>query len=165
MSRALLVVAAAGAVALAAARPAAVFSDNLQIGQSAPAFHVNTTDGLSLTGNFGGRPVYINVFATWCPPCRRELPSVIAHAKQYRDRIVFLFVDEQEPPNVAKQFASSLGVVMPVAIDPGQFAATFGVGGLPWSIFIDRRGIVQYIYRGNIPPIVLDDQLSKLASS
>jgi thiol-disulfide isomerase/thioredoxin len=136
-----------------------------QVGQTAPTFLLNTLDGSSMSGNFDGRPAYINVFATWCPPCRRELPSIVAEARAYRDRIVFLFVDEQEPPNRVQNFARSFGVLNPVAVDRGQFAETFAVGGLPESIFIDRRGIVRYIYRGNIPADVLGDQLSKLAAS
>ncbi len=165
MSRSLAGLIALAAIALAATRPVAVRSDALQIGQTAPAFLVATLDGQSISQNFHGLPAYINVFATWCPPCRRELPSVVDKAKQYRDRIAFLFVDEQESPALVKSFAPSLDGVAPIALDRGQFAATFDVGGLPWNIFIDRRGVVRYIYRGRIPPDVLADQLSKLLSS
>jgi cytochrome c biogenesis protein CcmG, thiol:disulfide interchange protein DsbE len=153
------------AVALAAIRPLAVRGDAIQIGQTAPAFLVATLDGQSISQNFHGLPAYIDVFATWCPPCRRELPSVVDKAKQYRDRIAFLLVDEQESPALVKSFAPSLDGVAPIVVDRGQFAATFDVDGLPWNIFIDRHGVVQYIYRGRIPPDVLADQLSKLLSS
>lgn len=131
----------------------------------APAFLISTLDGDAITSNFHGRPAYINVFTTWCPPCRRELPSIVAQTKQYRDRIVVLFVDEQEPANVVKSFATSFGVAAPIALDRGQFAATFDVGGLPWNIFIDRHGIVRDIYRGGIPSNVLSEELLKLSSS
>ncbi len=165
MSRAFLVLAAAGALALAAVRSPAARSDVVEVGQSAPAFLIDTLSGDAITSNFHGRPAYINVFATWCSPCRRELPSIVAETKEYHDRIVFVFVDEQEPVNVVKSFASEFGVVAPVAVDRGQFAATFNVGGLPWNIFIDRHGVVRYIYRGGIPSNVLQEQLLQLASS
>jgi cytochrome c biogenesis protein CcmG/thiol:disulfide interchange protein DsbE len=164
VSRALLGIAALVSLALAEA-PAPGLSDSVQVGQSAPAFLVDTIDGASVTGNFNGRPAYINVFATWCSPCRGELPSILDQAKAYHDRIVFLFVDEQEPPNLVKNFASRFGVSTAVAVDRGQFGATFDVHGLPESIFINRHGVVQYIYLGRIPPDVLDEQLSKLTSS
>jgi hypothetical protein len=90
---------------------------------------------------------------------------VFDEAKVYRDRIVFLLVDEQEQPSAVERFTATLGEAAPVAVDRGQFAATYAVGGLPWNIFIDRHGVVQYIYRGRIPPGVLIEQLSKLASS
>jgi cytochrome c biogenesis protein CcmG, thiol:disulfide interchange protein DsbE len=162
VSRALFI---ALAVALAVLRSPAARSDILEVGQSAPAFLINTLDGTSVTGNFNGRPAYINVFATWCSPCRVEFPAIVEQTKQYGDRIAFLLVDEQESANTVKTFAREFGVVAPVAVDRGQFAAAFDVGGLPWSIFIDRHGIVRYIYRGRIPANVLGDQLSKLASS
>lgn len=136
----------------------------MRVGDAAPAFFLATLDGISLTGDFHGRPAYINIFATWCPPCRRELPSILQQARTYRDRIVFLFVDEQEAPTKVQSFASSVGLLTPVAVDRGEFAATFNVQGLPESIFIDRHGIVRYIQRGSIPDDVLADQLGKLAS-
>lgn len=165
MSRALLIALIVAALAVSATRPLAVRGDTLQIGQAAPAFLVATLDGESITGDFHGKPAYINVFATWCPPCRRELPAVIDKAKEYRDRIAFLFVDEQESKASVKSFASSFDGLTPIALDRGQFAATFDVGGLPWNIFIDRNGVVRYIYRGRIPADVLANQLSELLSS
>ncbi len=166
MSRAPLASAVLCAVALAATRsPAAGNGSVAQVGQSAPSFLLSTLDGGSMSADFNGRPAYINVFATWCPPCRRELPSIVEKAHQYQNQIVFLFVDEQEAPTLVQSFAHRFGVSDPVAVDRGQFAQTFAVGGLPESIFIDRRGIVRYIYRGNIPLDVLGDQLSQLISS
>jgi thiol-disulfide isomerase/thioredoxin len=165
VSRTLLGIAFTAALALAAERPAAVQGDAVAVGQAAPAFLINTLDGREFTSNFQGHPAYINVFATWCSPCRTELPDVVDQAKKYRDRIVFLLVDEQEQPSAVERFAESLGQDAPVAVDRGQFAATYAVGGLPWNIFIDRHGVVRYIYRGRIPADVLIEQLSKLASS
>jgi cytochrome c biogenesis protein CcmG, thiol:disulfide interchange protein DsbE len=165
VSRALLILLILAAVAISATRPIAVQGDTLQIGQAAPSFLVATVNGESITGDFHGKPAYIDVFATWCPPCRRELPAILDDAKEYRDRIAFLLVDEQESMASVKSFASSLGGLAPVALDRGQFAATFDVGGLPWNIFIDRHGVVRYIYRGRIPADVLSKQLSELLSS
>jgi cytochrome c biogenesis protein CcmG/thiol:disulfide interchange protein DsbE len=153
------------AVALAAARPPAVTrASTLETGDVAPAFVLDTLDGKTLDGDFHGSPAYINVFATWCTPCRREFPAIARQAQQYRDRIAFLLVDEQESASRVKSFAVQLGVAAPVAVDGGQFAATFDVRGLPESIFIDRQGIVRYIYRGTIPDDVLAGELSALAS-
>jgi cytochrome c biogenesis protein CcmG/thiol:disulfide interchange protein DsbE len=164
--RTLLRLTALCAIALAAARSPALSRDAVaQVGQSAPAFALDTLDGGAMTANFNGRPAYINVFATWCMPCRGEMPAILEQTKEYRDKIVFLFVDEQEPAATVARFARKFGVADPVAVDRGQFAATFAVGGLPESIFIDRQGIVRYIYRGLIPPDVLVSELSKLATN
>ncbi|MBV8499258.1 MAG: TlpA family protein disulfide reductase [Candidatus Eremiobacteraeota bacterium] len=165
MFRASLGIVALLAVSLAAARSPAITRANLLgIGDLAPPFAVDTLDGRSIDGNFHGRPAYINVFATWCSPCRREFPAILRQAEQYRDRIDFLLVDDQEPASRVKSFANQLGAAAPIAVDRGQFAATFDVQGLPESIFIDRRGIVRYIYQGTIPDGVLAGELSALAS-
>lgn len=158
-------VVALAAAALATLSPWAAGGDVLEVGQPAPPFSISTLDGQSLSGNFHGRPAYINVFATWCTPCRRELPGILGVVRRYRDRIAVIFVDEQDPPQSVERFAASYGVATPVAVDRGQFAATFAVGGLPWSIFIDRYGIVADVYRGSIPSDVLGAELSKLTSS
>jgi cytochrome c biogenesis protein CcmG, thiol:disulfide interchange protein DsbE len=165
VSRTLLIFITITALGVAATRPAAVQGDTIQVGQMAPSFLIATLNGGSITGDFHGKPAYIDVFATWCPPCRRELPAVLDKAKEYRDRIAFLLVDEQESIASVKSFASSFGDLAMVALDRGQFAATFDVGGLPWNIFIDRHGVVRYIYRGRIPAGVLSDELSQLLSS
>lgn len=165
MSRWLVGIAFTSALVLAAERPTTVRGDAVEVGQAAPAFLINTLDGRKVTSNFEGRPAYINVFATWCSPCRTELPVVLDQAKKYSDRIAFLLVDEQEQPSAVQRFAATLGEDAPVAVDAGQFASTYAVFGLPWNIFINRHGVVQYIYRGRIPADVLSEQLSKLASS
>lgn len=165
MLRTILGTVALLAVALAAARsPAVTRAGTLSVGDFAPAFVLDTLDGKSLDGNFHGSPAYINVFATWCSPCRREFPAIAQQAQQYHDRIAFLLVDEQEAASRVQSFATQLGVPAPVAVDRGQFAATFDVRGLPESIFIDREGVVRYIYRGIIPDGVLAAELSALAS-
>lgn len=165
MSRALLLFLTIAAIGIAGTRPIAVRGGTFEIGQTAPSFLIATLDGGPVTGDFHGKPAYIDVFATWCPPCRSELPAILSEAREYRDRIAFLLVDEQESAASVKTFASTLDGLAPVAVDRGEFAAAFDVGGLPWNIFIDRHGIVRYVYRGRIPAGVLSDQLAKLLSS
>lgn len=155
---ALLVALAAGA----AAQPQRSRAGNVTVGELAPPFAIDTLDGRSVTADFHGKPAYINVFATWCPPCRRELPSILAQTKRYGSNIATLFVDEQESKAVVKAFLQHVDVDSGIAVDGGQFASTFDVGGLPESIFIDRHGIVRFIYRGAIPVDVLAAQLSDL---
>lgn len=154
--------AAACVLLLAASRPLAA-AGIAQVGQAAPSFNVDTLDGNSATSDFHGKPAYINVFATWCPPCRSEIPRIVQTSKQYQGQIDFLFVDEQEVPSRVKTFTQQLGMIAPIGIDQGQFAASYGVGALPVSIFINRQGIVSFIYRGPIPQSILSDELSKLA--
>ncbi len=164
--RALLLLLTITALAISATLPNRRARRHSQIGQTAPAFLVATLDGESITADFHGKPAYIDVFATWCSPCRRELPAVIdkceaisrSHRLPFRRRTR---VDDLGERASRRRFDG----LAPVAVDRGQFAATFDVGGLPWNIFIDRSGVVQYVYRGRIPADVLANQLSKLLSS
>ncbi len=135
------------------------------MGKPAPAFMVDALDGSTITADFHGQPAYINVFATWCPPCRGEIPRIVRAAKEYHGRVNVVFVDEQESPGRVQSFARAFGISSRVAIDQGQFAATYGLGSIPLSVFIDRHGIVRFIYRGPIPEPVLEHDLSILASS
>jgi cytochrome c biogenesis protein CcmG, thiol:disulfide interchange protein DsbE len=151
------------AVALSgAAQPELGRAGNVTVGQSSPSFAIDTLDGRSITADFHGKAAYINVFATWCSPCRRELPSIVTETKRHGANVALLLVDEQEPESVVKAFMQHYNIEAGVAVDGGQFAETFGVGGLPESIFIDRHGIVRFIYRGAIPVEVLAEQLSVL---
>ncbi len=165
MSRARVVLFLLVTVALGGATvPERGRAGNVAVGDLTPPFAIATLDGRSVTADFHGKPAYINVFATWCSPCQRELPSILAQTKRYGGNIATLLVDEQEPESVVKAFVQRFDIATGVAVDGGQFAATFNVGGLPESIFIDRKGVVRYIYRGFIPPDVLVSELSKLAS-
>jgi cytochrome c biogenesis protein CcmG/thiol:disulfide interchange protein DsbE len=134
------------------------------VGKPAPAFMVDTLHGSTITANFHGKPAYINVFASWCPPCRGEIPELVRAAARYRGRISFVFIDEQEAPARVAAFVRQFGVRDPVAIDQGQFAATYGLGSIPLSVFIDRSGVVRSIYRGPIPKAVLQRELAQLAA-
>jgi cytochrome c biogenesis protein CcmG, thiol:disulfide interchange protein DsbE len=133
-------------------------------GKPAPAFMVDALGGGTITADFHGRPAYVNVFATWCPPCRGEIPRIVQAAKHYRGRVTVVLIDEQESPGRVQSFARAFDIASPIAIDQGQFAATYGLGSIPLSVFIDRHGIVQLIYRGPIPEPVLEHELSMLAS-
>lgn len=129
-----------------------------RINEPAPLFLLDTLDGKTLSHtDIAGRPTYINVFATWCPPCQGEIPRLVEAARRHPG-VRFIFVDEQESPSVVKRFARRYGIRSEIAIDEGQFATTYGAMPIPESIFIDEHGIVRMIYRGPIP----QDRLQKV---
>ncbi len=136
-------------------------ADVARVGRPAPAFLLDALDGSTLSlADFRGHPTYINVFATWCPPCRSEIPRLVAASHRYKN-VRFLFVDEQEPPAVVKRFLKSYGITAPVAVDAGQFAATYGALPIPENIFIDAQGTVRLLYKGPIPPELLRKTLTQ----
>lgn len=138
------------------AAPAATIA---RVNQPAPLFLLDTLDGKTVThADVAGTPTYINVFATWCPPCQGEIPRLVQAARTHPG-VRFIFVDEQESPSAVKRFVQRYGIRGTVAIDQGQFAATYGALPIPESIFIDRGGIVRMLYRGPIPQPMLQKVL------
>jgi thiol-disulfide isomerase/thioredoxin len=131
-----------------------------QVDKPAPLFLLDTLDGKTIThADIAGHPAYINVFATWCPPCQSEIPRLV-QAQRRHPNVQFIFVDEQESPATVQRFVHRFGIRGSVAIDQGQFAATYGALPIPESIFIDERGIVRLLYRGPIPQTMLQKVLA-----
>ncbi|HTJ27707.1 MAG TPA: TlpA disulfide reductase family protein [Candidatus Limnocylindria bacterium] len=151
-------------IALCAAVPASA-GGVATVGKQAPAFRLADLEGGPLTlQQFRGKPLYINVFASWCPPCRTELPRIVSAHDRFGDRVTFLGVDAQETSGVARRFAQEMKVGFPVALDRGQMAVSYGAAALPESVFIDRHGVVRAVVRGEITPAQLERNLTEIAS-
>jgi len=114
---------------------------------TAPGFTVRDLDGRELSSSsWRGKVVILNFWATWCPPCRAEIPDLVALQDKYRDRLVVIGVSEDEaPPEVVKQFAARHNVNYPIVMMTPQLEQMFpGVSALPTSFILDRESrIVQ----------------------
>ena len=123
------------------------------VGKPAPAFAVTDVNGKKvLLRQFAGHPVFLNFFATWCPPCKLELPEIVKRYPQYKDRVIFLGLDQEETPDLVKPFLTQFSIPYQIGIDQGQVAAVYGVQALPASVFIDKSGIVRAMWRGYLSP-------------
>jgi len=89
-----------------------------------------------------GKVVFINFWATWCPPCREELPTMEQLWRQHRDDpFVLLAVSIDAEPTAVGPFVAQHGFTFPVGLDPAmQLAAAYRVRGLPASFILDREG-------------------------
>jgi cytochrome c biogenesis protein CcmG/thiol:disulfide interchange protein DsbE len=145
--------------------PSVAVADGVQgIGQPAHRFVLEKPAGGETTlRSFHGRPVLLNVYAAWCGSCRIEEARLIDAYGRYSDRVAFLGVDEQEGAETATSFARQMGVPYPIALDQGQFAATYGATTIPETIFIDAHGIVRAIWHGAIPADRLERELARIA--
>ncbi len=149
--------AGAAAVRMAAAPAHAV------VAEPAPRFLLETPSGHDLTlSEFAGRPLVLNVFASWCPPCRAELPRIVAAARAHTG-VAFVGVDEQEALAMATRFASRMSLPYTIAVDHGQFAASYGATSLPETIFVDAGGTVRAIVHGAISTTTLARDLALIA--
>jgi len=115
-------------------------------GGPAPAFSLPDlaypTRTLSLS-QFRGRPVLVNFWASWCVPCRKEMPLLEATYRRVHGRVAFLGVDTNDTRGAALSFLRQTGVTYPSAYDPHGTAATaYGLVGLPTTVFVAPDGKV-----------------------
>lgn len=116
---------------------------------SAPGFTLRDMDGKTRSlSEFKGKVVMLNFWATWCPPCRREIPSMEAVYQQLKTRdFVVLAVNEWEPEDMVFAFLGQLPVMpnFPILFDAtGKVAEQYKVKGLPTTVIIDQQGRVVY---------------------
>lgn len=120
----------------------------------APDLRLNRLDDptrqLSLS-DFRGRPLVLNFWASWCGPCRKEMPGFESVASQLRDRVAFLGVNEQDVRSGAVDLVATTGVRYPSVVDSdGVLKTAYGLRGLPDTIFISSAGEVVELHVGEL---------------
>lgn len=135
------------------------------LGQRAPAFSLLDVEGKELALNdLRGRPILINFWATWCGPCRAEMPLIEEAYQQHKDDgLVVLAIDVEENPELAKTFAGWLGVSFTILDDgAGDVAYRYRVTAFPTSFFVDRDGVIRAWQVGAMDQSALDRHLAKI---
>jgi peroxiredoxin len=97
-----------------------------------------------------GRVVMVNFWATWCAPCRQEMPQLNRLYQKYRSAgFVLLGVNVDDDPSKAAEVATKLGVTFPVLLDPEKnVSKLYDLSTMPSTVIIDRDGKVRYVHRG-----------------
>lgn len=120
-----------------------------RIGEPAPDFALTTLEGKRVSlASYAGRILVVNVWGTWCPPCRSETPDLVRAERAMRAHgVAFLGVDTTEQAPIVRAFASAHGIVYPQALDPdARFAHAYDVAYFPSTYVIDARGILRARY-------------------
>jgi cytochrome c biogenesis protein CcmG/thiol:disulfide interchange protein DsbE len=131
----------------------------------APDFDLKGPDGKAVRlGDFRGKPLIVNFWATWCPPCREEFPLMVdAYADHADDELQILGVMHQDFADGARDFAADMGATWPILEDPQDAAyGDYLVVGLPTSFFIDADGVVRAFSLGGFSRDGLAAQLESI---
>jgi thiol-disulfide isomerase/thioredoxin len=141
-------------------------SPSTEIGRAAPDFLLQTADGGELRlSDLRGTPVLVNFWASWCTPCREEMPRIVGVHDDAAGGFTVVAVDLQENDGIVQDFADDYGMTFPIVIDrTGEVGDTWRIGGpvegIPSSYFIDAEGIVRGRVFGPMSDDALDENLS-----
>lgn len=159
-----LVVVAGGVILVAnpfASPPTAIDADGLEVtvgvidtpgaspeqGKPAPNFVLADYDGNAVRlSDFKGKNVYVNFWATWCPPCEREMPDIVRTQEEFPDDLVVIAINRGEGTGRAKQWSDARGHTGKILFltDPREdVTREYRVRGMPTNVFIDRNGIIR----------------------
>jgi peroxiredoxin len=136
-----------------------------RIGQPIADFTLTDINGVAhKMSDYKGRPVLINAWATWCPPCRAEMPDLHAFYLQHRaEGFELLAINSGESQPEVASFIEQMGFTFPALVDPSKAVLNgLGIDGLPTSILVGRDGTVKYIHIGGLSPEMITTQLAPL---
>jgi peroxiredoxin len=158
-----------GTVALAETLNSTGRRPSTDVGRAAPDFLLESPDGGALRfSDLRGSPVLVNFWASWCAPCREEMPDIVrAYDAREPDGLVVVAVNLQENAGQIREFADEYGMRFPIVIDrSGEVAETWRVGGpiegIPSSYFIDSRGVVRARVFGPMDADRIAEELAKV---
>ncbi|HEY4717434.1 MAG TPA: redoxin domain-containing protein [Anaerolineales bacterium] len=124
-----------------------------QTGFLAPDFTLESFSGESVTlADLRGRPILINLWASWCLPCRAEMPAIQRVYDRYRNQgfqVLAINMTLQDNRNNARAFVDEFSLTFPILLDvDGKVAALYRLRALPSSYFVDANGIIQDVVIG-----------------
>lgn len=135
-------------------------------GRIAPDFELTTTRGerFRLSENVGKKIIVLNFFATWCGPCREEMPELNRYFNEHKaEPFLLLGIDDEERQDHVDQFLKELKLDFPAGIDSGPIGKQYGVTALPTTVLIGVDGKVQFYEMGSLAnaEVAFDNLLSK----
>ncbi|MHB9032267.1 MAG: TlpA family protein disulfide reductase [Anaerolineae bacterium] len=137
----------------------------IEIGKQAPDLALPDINGkIVWLADLRGKIVIVTFWATWCTPCRAELPELVGVYQKLQERgIEILAINVGESPDQVNAFVTDLGIKFPVLLDAKGFAVyAFGVHAIPTSFIVDRDGILRHSQMGGMTLIMIDNILKDL---
>ena len=132
----------------------------------APELTLTDTQGVARSlADYRGQVVLVNLWATWCPPCKEEMPTLQAFYDKYKEAgFVIVAINDGDPKADVLQFVQDYKLTFPVWLDPTYIATeqAFNTRNLPTSFVIDRSGTIQLTWVGGISAEMLETYVSPL---
>ncbi len=140
------------------------------VGHPAPDFSLQTAVGQTITlseivdkSGVSGQPVILNFWASWCGPCRVEMPNLQQASVTYNGRVAFIGINQGENLSTITDFGNEYNVTYPLLIDPDdRVNRLYEVNSLPTTVFIDQNGIVREVVIGILSEAVLQDRVESM---
>jgi thiol-disulfide isomerase/thioredoxin len=137
-------------------------NETAAVGERGPDFTVELLDGgeftLSRHLEDSGQPLIINLWASWCAPCRDEIPALSAFADNHPELTV-IGVAVEDRPDDSRALAADLGPTYPLALGTAEFEDAYPNFGLPVTYFLDEEGVVTEVYNGILTVEKLEERL------
>lgn len=137
----------------------------MKVDYPAPAIQLIDTAGSTVSlADHMGDVILLNTWATWCPPCRREMPDLEAFFRTHAEEdFVLLGVNVGDGMETVNQFVNTFQLTFPIWLDPDESTLrSLNTFSLPYSIAIDREGIVRYAWSGATYLSVLESTISPM---
>jgi cytochrome c biogenesis protein CcmG/thiol:disulfide interchange protein DsbE len=146
-------------------QPITGLSGITMVNRPAPDFSLTTFKGTTISlEDLRGKPVVINFWASWCPPCRIEAPLIERTWRAYKNRgLIFLGINIQDRKEDALNYIREFDITYPNGPDPtGEISIDYGVSGLPVTFFVSRNGEVARRWVGAIEKSVLISSIQEI---
>jgi peroxiredoxin len=143
----------------------ALRADAGMVGQAAPAWRLKDVRGQPVSSDdFKGKVVVLNFWATWCPPCRREIPGFVDLAKKFQGQVAFVGVSMDEGgPDGVRKFVERYSVSYPIVMGNYQVAGAYRMGdAIPVTYLIDQEGTIRDEHVGQEDPAALEKRIAAL---
>lgn len=142
-----------------------VSSIPVQVNFVAPEITLSDLSGEKASlADFGGQVVLVNNWATWCPPCKAEMPTLQAYYEEHKDEgFLLIGIEAGEPADEVAQFIDEYKLTFPIWLDPNnQALSAFQNDNLPSSYVIDREGVVRLAWVGAVSKAILEKYVTPL---
>ncbi len=148
-------------------KPQTVSALAIPVAVNFPAPDIRLTDlqGRPVSfADYNGQVILYNAWATWCPPCKEEMPTLEAYYQAHRrEGFVVIAIEDGQPLAEVEAFVEEMGLTFPVWPDLKWVASeTFGINNLPTSYVIDRKGVARLMWRGAITRETLEQYVTPL---